>query len=141
MGSSFTERLLVVYFLGLCIDSLLNTRLTQWMRGCIAVADSLPCPTVSFLGAWVTVIAFISFGFFFLVFFTELPITKVRAARIGTRPPWSSWHLYLPPSMKRASTKLLSQRLGSSIYFSDFTITWRPYCKVVYFTLLLERLP
>ena len=78
--TTFTQRQLVVDLFGRYIDTILQALLTHRMACSIAVPDSFPCSSIPAFDGEVTVIAFVSFVLFLLVFLAEPAISQVGTA-------------------------------------------------------------
>lgn len=79
-------------FLGGNVEPALKTQLTQRMLGDIAVADTLPCTSISSFGLRAAVIFFVARIFLFLMHRTVPTISQVGTAGIGAGPLWFPWH-------------------------------------------------
>ena len=92
MGTTLSKRFLVMYLLCLDVSSLGKAHLAERMGISIAVTYTFPRSAVPSFHCRVTVVLFITLVFFFLVLFTEPPVSKVWSAREGTRSFWFSRH-------------------------------------------------
>ena len=96
VGAALRQRLDVVYLLGRGDPSLLLTHLTQWMLCNMPVSDAFPRSAVPAAHSWVSVVLLVAFVLLLLMFLTEPAVRKLRAAGMGARALWFSWHLLSP---------------------------------------------
>lgn len=71
MSSTLGQRFLVVYLLGLHQDSLGIALLTKRVLCCIAVTDSLPCPSIPTAYSRISVVLLVAFVLLFLMLLAE----------------------------------------------------------------------
>lgn len=76
MISSLSQRLDVVYLLGLHVPAFLKAALAEWVGVHVTVADSFPCTSVSALAGRITVVLFVSFVLQLLVLRTKAPVSQ-----------------------------------------------------------------
>lgn len=71
MRSTLGQRFLVVYLFGLHQDSLGIALLTERVLCCIAVTDSLPCPSIPTAYSRISVVLLVAFVLLFLMLLAE----------------------------------------------------------------------
>jgi uncharacterized metal-binding protein len=83
----------VVDFFGCFNPSVPITLFAKRMGFDVAVPDTLPGPTVAFVGSWVTLVLVIAFCFYLLMLGAVLSaISKQTAAWVSTRTLRFIWH-------------------------------------------------
>jgi hypothetical protein len=95
IASAFGERKDVVYLFGRSELTLLLTFLTERMRLDVAVTDTLPSTTISFVGSRVTFVLVVLFIHCFLMLGTVLlAYSKPTAAGVSTGTFRFVWHWF-----------------------------------------------
>lgn len=101
--AAFSKRELVVDFLGGNVEPALKTPLTQRVLGDVAVADTLPCASISAFGLRAAVISFVAFILLALMHWTISPVRQVGTAGIGAGALRFSWHCFTSlPCIRKA---------------------------------------
>lgn len=93
----------MVDLLGGNVEPALKTQFTQRVLGDVAVADTLPCASVSAFGLRAAVIAFVAFILLALMHRTISPVRQVGTAGIGAGTLRFSWHCFTSlPCIRKA---------------------------------------
>ena len=140
MCATFTQRYLMMYFLGLHKHTALITNLTERMLWHILVTDSFPRPSISLLCSRCSLVLFISAVHLFGMFLTIPSIRKVRTTGETAWSLWSSRHsLHLDSLHRKSPTGISSHRARLSYTFDNIILThipvpcWDTVCQPLFF--------
>lgn len=137
MRAAFSNRAFVVDLLGGNVESALKTQLAQRVLGDIAVADTLPCTSVSALGLRAAVISFVAFILLALMHRTISPVRQVRTAGIGAGALGFSWHVSHLASLHKKSPAGLLPQGSRMFYFVHHNTIIRSDSHSLSFTLMM----
>ena len=92
MCAAFRQRLDVMYLFNRNVDPVVKALLTERVRLCVLLADTLPFRSVASFRFGLSVVAFVPLVLLLLMFFTIPVFSKARAAGVSTWFLGSSWH-------------------------------------------------